>query len=109
MSPVTRLGRWKASVLVALVSSLGLVPVAPAGAVDGAVDHAPDYSACVGPATESAGFGDMDGNFAEAAANCLAHYGITHGTAKGVFSPNDVVPRWQMALFLIRAADRPGS
>ena len=108
MSPVTRLGRWKASVLVALVSSLGLVPVAPAGAVDGAVDHAPDYSACVGPATESAGFGDMDGNFAEAAANCLAHYGITHGTAKGVFSPNDVVPRWQMALFLIRAARPAG-
>ena len=35
------------------------------------------YSACIAAATEDAGFTDMDGSFAENAANCLAHYGIT--------------------------------
>ena len=46
----------------------------------------------------------MVGNFAEEAANCLAHYRITYGKAPGRFSPRDIVPRWQMALFLQRAA-----
>lgn len=36
------------------------------------------------------------------AINQLAQLGITQGTAPGVYSPADVVPRWQMALFLTR-------
>ena len=72
------------------------------------VDHPALYSACVGAAVESAGFGDMVGNFAEEAADCLAHYRITYGTAQGVFSPSNLVLRSQMALFLARAARPSG-
>ena len=98
-------GRWMAPALgLLLACSLLLGPLPPAMGLDGVVDHPAKYSACAGAATESAGFGDLVGNFAEDAANCLAHYAITYGTAEGVFSPRDIVPRWQMALFLVRAA-----
>ena len=100
--------RWVPAALVLLVGSLLLGPLPPAEGVDGEVDHPALYSACVGSATESAGFRDMVGNFAEEAANCLAHYRITLGTAEGVFSPSNPVPRWQMALFLVRAARPAG-
>lgn len=93
---------------ILLASSLLLAPLPPASGVDGVADHPAKYSACVGAAAESAGFHDMVGNFAEEAANCLAHYRITYGTALGVFSPTDIVPRWQMALFLVRAAKPAG-
>ena len=66
------------------------------------------YSACVGAATEDAGFTDMDGNFAEAAANCMFHYGITAGTGGGMYSPNAGLQRWQMAIFLTKAAGPAG-
>ena len=101
--------RWTMPALVILLTgSLLLSPLPPADGVDGEVDHPAQYSACVGAAAESAGFGDMVGNFGEEAANCLAHYRITLGTAVGVFSPSDLVPRWQMALFLLRAARPAG-
>ena len=97
--------RWTVSALAVLLAcSLLLAPLPAAMGVDGVVDQPARYSACVGAAAESAGFGDMVGNFAEGAANCLAHYRITYGTAPGRFSPRDIVPRWQMALFLVRAA-----
>ena len=103
-----RRARWGVLMLVALAGSVLVGPAIPAAAVDGTADHPAEYSACIGPATESAGFRDMKGSFAEAAADCLAYYGITKGTAVGVFSPNDVIPRWQMALFLARAAGPAG-
>ncbi|MDE0169776.1 MAG: S-layer homology domain-containing protein [bacterium] len=90
------------------MGSFGLGPVVPVAAVDGVADHPAEYSACVGPAAESAGFLDMRGSFAEAAVNCLAYYRITLGTSEEIFSPNDVIPRWQMALFLARAARPAG-
>lgn len=83
-------------------------PMPRAGAVDGIVDYPAKYSACFGPAAASAGFTDMVGSFAEEAANCLAHYGITFGTEPGRFSSGDVIPRWQMALFLQRATAPAG-
>ena len=70
---------WIVPAVLALAASLLIGPASPAAAVDGVADHPADYSACVGPATESAGFLDMKGSFAEAAANCLAYYGITKG------------------------------
>ena len=76
--------------------------------VEGVPDHPAQFSACVGPALESAGFRDMDGSFSEDAANCLAHYEITLGTDPGMFSPSQIVPRWQMALFLARAGRPAG-
>lgn len=91
--------------VLALVGSLLAVSAVPAVAAgDEKVTSPAVYSACVAAATEDAGFTDMDGNFAAAEANCLAHYGITVGTSEGVFSPNDSISRAQMALFMVRAA-----
>lgn len=36
--------------------------------------------------------------------NCIAALEITTGTAPGIYSPADSVPRWQMAIFLARTA-----
>ena len=94
--------------VLALVGSLLAVSAVPVAAEDGKADAKAMYSACVGAATEDAGFTDTDGNFDEAAANCLAHYRITEGTSAGVFSPKASVSRLQMALFLARAAGPAG-
>ena len=95
--------------VLALVGSLLAVSAVPVAAE---ADEKPSaeamYSACVAAATESAEFTDMDGNFAEDAANCLAHYGITTGTEPGVFSPGASITRLQMALFMVRAAGPAG-
>lgn len=42
------------------------------------------------------------------AINRLAQLGVTQGTAPGVYSPDQVVTRWQMALFLTRFLDLVG-
>ena len=95
--------------VLALVGSLLAVSAVPAvAAADKRASAKARFSACVAAATEDAGFTDMDGNFGEDAANCLAHYGITVGTSEGVFSPNDSITRLQMALFLTRAAGPAG-
>ena len=94
--------------VLALVGSLLAVSAVPVAAEDGEADAKAVYSACVGAAAEDAGFNDMAGSFAEDAANCLAHYGITKGTSEGAFSPSASVPRLQMALFLARAAGPAG-
>ena len=105
-----RRSRWVVLVLVALVSSLLAVSADPTAGQDEDADDLPNYSACVGPATDSAGFGDIDRHSedAEAAINCLAYYRITTGTSSGAFEPLGEVTRWQMALFLIRAAGPAG-
>ena len=103
---------WLVGLLVlGLIASL--LGAAPPGAVgthgdDADVDYEPSYSACVGAATESFGFEDTEGSFAEGAIDCLAHYGITTGRSATMFAPNDSVLRWQMALFLARAAAAAG-
>ena len=95
--------------VLALVGSLLAVSAVPAvAATDGKASAKARFSACVAAATEDAGFTDMDGNFGEDAANCLAHYEITTGTSEGVFSPSDSITRLQMALFLTRAAGPAG-
>ena len=100
--------RWIGLLLVAVVGSLLAVAAAPAAAVKGVVDHPAEYSACVGPAEASSKFPDMEGSFAEWGVNCIAYYGITKGTRAGLFLPDDAVTRWQMALFLLRAAGPAG-
>lgn len=40
--------------------------------------------------------------------NCIAALEITTGTASGVYSPALAVPRWQMAIFLVRSAEALG-
>lgn len=97
----------------ALVASLLAVGAAPAGAAAikaGDANSAeqsvkPTFSACVGAATEDAGFTDLGSlNAAVGDINCLAHYGITVGKTADTFDPDSNVTRSQMALFLYRAA-----
>ncbi len=100
--------------VLALVGSLLAVSAVPAvAAEDDKAEETAMYSACVGAAEDDAGFADMRGNFAEDEANCLAHYGITLGTGtdedgNSVYGPSSSVTRWQMALFLSRAAGPAG-
>ena len=97
----------------------GLLGAAPQGALgpqgaqaahgdDPDVDFEAVYSACVGPATEGAGFEDTVGLAAEDQINCLGHYGITQGRSPTMFAPRESVLRWQMALFMARAASAAG-
>ena len=107
------LGRVWLTGLLALGLVAGLLGAAPPGAVgthgdDADVDFEASYSACVGAATESFGFEDTEGSFAEEAIDCLAHYGITTGRSPTMYAPNESVLRWQMALFLARAAAAAG-
>ena len=94
--------------VLGLVGSLLAVGVVPAAAVDGKADNEAVYSACVGPALESLGLVDVVGSFAEDAVNCLGHYGITKGRTATTYDPGAPVLRWQMALFLTRAASPAG-
>lgn len=100
-------------VLLSAVGFIGMLMLGfthPAAARDGEADELPRYSACVGPALESAGFQDIAGYSGRTvdAINCLAYYGITSGTTEGFFSPRDGITRGQMALFMIRAAEPAG-
>jgi len=94
-----------AGALVASVIAFGPVP---ARATNGVADHLPTGTACAGAASKSAGFLDTLGLFAESSIDCLAYYGITRGTAPNIFTPDSPVTRWQMALFLVRAAPLAG-
>ena len=96
-------------VVLAVAASLLAVVSAPVAAEDGEADAAAQYSACVGPATADAGFGDVAARSQHAAAiNCVAHYGITQGTGEGTFSPNRTITRWELAVMLQRAAGLAG-
>lgn len=105
-----RRARWSGLLPAALVGSLLLGPAAPVAGQEREPDKPATYSACVGSATESSGFGDVarSSAAARAAIDCLAHYNITHGTPDGDFDPGGKVTRWQMALFLVRAAGPAG-
>ena len=96
-----------AALVVSLAVSLLVVAPGPARAGSGP-DHLTPYTACLGPATNSAGYVDTVGHIAEAAIDCLAYYGITSGTDPDRFSPDQPITRWQMALFLVRAAGPAG-
>ena len=110
---------WAVLAVGALVASLFAVGVAPAGAAEiqaGAANtaepsKAASQTACVGDATTDQMFNDVPaGHDFEGAINCIAYYDITKGTGDGsTFSPGDNVSRWQMALFLSRAADAAGA
>ncbi|HVR32048.1 MAG TPA: S-layer homology domain-containing protein, partial [Acidimicrobiia bacterium] len=87
--------------VVAMIATL--LGVAPAAAV---VDTS---FSC--PATmQSAGFIDTASYDATTrrAIDCLAVHDITKGTSATTFTPGGTVPRWQMALFLVRQAKAHG-
>ena len=97
--------------MVASLLAVGATPAAaaPLSASD-AADAAPDRTACLGPAVDSADFEDvaMGGSHYDNI-QCLAHYGITTGRMGGTeFAPRANVTRSQMALFLSRMAGVAG-
>ena len=106
------LGRKCLAVLAVLGLIAALLAVNPRQATADAdnpdVDNPAEYSACVGAAAADAGFEDVEGISGEDAINCLAHYNIAQGRTETMFSPRETISRWQMALFLSRAAGPAG-
>ena len=98
-------------VVAVLGSSLLAIGVTSVEAVKNEQDVVMNInSVCVGSAAEDWGFVDVAAGSAYAGAiNCLAYYGIGIGTGDGsTFSPDADVKRWQMALFMQRAATVTG-
>ena len=96
----------------ALVASLLAVGAGPAAALD--EDSKPDAeaatSACVGEATGDMMFSDVsEMHYFRAAINCLAYYGVTIGYGDGSFRPSNDVARYEMVLFMERAAAAAGA
>jgi hypothetical protein len=96
------------AVLALIASALFAATASPVGATPGTSDNAALMEACPDGITTDPGFTDTAGNFAEANIWCLYYYGVTMGTSATTYSPGDNVTRWQMALFLIRAAAPAG-
>lgn len=67
-------------------------------------DSLPGWSACLGPSGVATRFADVADWDADPAIRCAAYYRITKGRTPTMFAPTELVPRWQMALFLYRAA-----
>ena len=82
-----------------VVTALQVVVAAPAVATEACPSSIP-----------GAGFKDLGGLSSETvgAINCVAYYGIVQGTSSTIYDPAGTVPRWQMALFLIRTAQDMG-
>lgn len=106
-SVAKRRSRFAILATLAVVASL-FTAALPASAATGDVEFPATFSACVGKATADGGFTDTTGNFADASIDCLKYYGVTTGTTATTYSPGASVTRWQMALFLIRAAGPAG-
>ena len=89
------------TVLMLAAMTLALVPASPAAAAVKTPLARAQYSACPTSAgIPSAGFTDTTSTDVD----CVAYYGITTGTTATTYSPTESVTRWQMALFLTRAA-----
>ncbi len=89
---------------------VGLVLAAPVSSVDDpprSPSYLPLFDACEG--MPPSGFGDLPSDQAQVdSINCIARFGITKGTSATTYSPDAAVTREQMALFLMRLADRVG-
>ncbi len=74
-----------------MAAFMGRTWVALGGVCDSTVNHS---------------FGDLNGGYADAWIACIQNLGIAQGTSATTFSPNSVVTREQMALFLFRLVDQ---
>ncbi len=106
------LSGWAVLATGALIASLLAVGASSAVALD--EDSEPNAkaatTACVGPATGDAMFSDVSDMHAfHGAISCLAYYDITHGYGDGTFGPDNDVSRFEMVLFMERAAERAGA
>jgi hypothetical protein len=89
------------SVVMLAATTLALVPASPAFAAVKVPLANAQFSACPASASiPAAGFTDTTSTDVD----CVAYYGITTGTTATTYSPTESVTRWQMALFLTRAA-----
>lgn len=116
MSGLAKRGGWAFLLSALVLAVVGAGPGAllaqnsPNSDTDGIgmADYQPEYSACVGDAylePEASGpFLDVRGWNLEDEIYCVAQYGITVGRTATEFSPSEPTLRWQMALFLYRAA-----
>ena len=121
-SDSSRLSRLRRAALGAALASVLAAPglaatAAPAAAETGRADAA--FGAGTNPACPrpddvarqaAERFSDIDAGYTHAAnIGCLVYYGITVGAGDGsYFDPDRAVNRWQMALFMTRAAKRAG-
>ena len=88
-SPYDTVPRWQMAIFLARTArSLGIV--LPSAATQGFSDT-----------------GDL-GSAAQLAVNQIAELGITSGTSATTFSPNQRLPRWHMALFMVRLLEKAG-
>ena len=62
------------------------------------------------PTAAALPFTDVEGldQYIQTAISQLAQLGITNGTSATTFSPHEMVPRWQMAIFLVRLLTEVG-
>jgi hypothetical protein len=88
---------------------LAVTGASPVVATEQTADAQATWKACLGPALVSRDFSDvgMDSVHYDDI-NCLAYYGITTGMTADTYDPGGHVTRWQMALFLTRAAKAAG-
>ena len=109
---LTTLSRFRRQIAVLTVLAMvaSVLVAAPAAAADEPkADFTATFSACVGAATEDAGFTDVpEGHTNAGDIDCIAYYGITKGTSATTYSPLMSVTREQMALFLTRLAKLVG-
>ena len=101
---------WGVVAVGAMVASVLAAGAVPAAAVTDRADRTTRLSACVAAAAEDRMFTDVsEGHVFEDAINCIAYYGVTHGTGDGsTYSPDQEVTRAQMAVFVARAATAAG-
>ena len=105
--------RHRVAVIGALALMASVAPVlssTPAGAVPttaltavSATDTA-SYSACPTGSAPASGFSDTTSTDVD----CIAMHGITKGVTATTYEPDSSIPRWQMALYLTRAATSAG-
>ncbi|MXW98320.1 MAG: hypothetical protein F4Y05_01505 [Acidimicrobiaceae bacterium] len=106
------LSGWAVLATGALIASLLAVGASPAVALDeDSKPNAPAATmACVGDATGDAMFSDVSEMHAfHGDISCLAYYAITNGYGDGTFGPQNDVSRFEMVLFMERAADKAGA
>jgi len=95
---------------VAVVAALApIMSISPASAAANvltveAVSAAATYSACPTGSAPAAGFTDTTSTDVD----CIKMHGITTGVTATTYEPTASIPRWQMALYLTRAATSMG-
>ncbi|MBW3620287.1 MAG: S-layer homology domain-containing protein [Actinobacteria bacterium] len=84
------------SVTAAAALAFSLLPASAAFAQERNIE---EFACPPGDVTDP-GFGDDDGNFAEAAIHCIVWYDLADGTSDVTFSPKSLVGRGAMAKFI---------